>query len=130
MRIVNPPELGPPKGFSHGVLAPAGGRVLFVAGQTAGDLQAATPASFPEQFDRALARVIAVVLAAGGQASDIGSMRIFVTDIEGYRQHRAVLGDIWNAQMGRHYPAMAVVEVSRLVEPHAVVEIEATAIVQ
>lgn len=121
--IVNPDELGPPVGFSHGLAAPPDGRLLFVAGQTApdaGDLVA--------QFGAALERALAVVRAAGGRPTDVGRLTIYVTDMVGYRAARRRLGDVWRASMGRHYPAIALVEVRALVDPSALVEIEATAV--
>lgn len=109
-----------PRGYSDGMVAPAGARLLFVAGQIApaGDLAA--------QFRGALERVLAVVRAAGGGPADIASMTIFVTDLALYRGALASLGAAWREVMGRHYPAMALVE-ARLVEAAALVEIQAIA---
>lgn len=126
---VNPPELGSPSGFSHGLVAPTGSRVMFVAGQTASPANGRlADATFPMQFESALSRVIAVVAAAGGRAEDIGRMAIFVTDLDGYLAARPALGQIWKRLMGAHYPAITLVGVTRLVEPGATVEIEATAV--
>ena len=127
--VLNPTDLGEPRGWNHGLLAPAGGRVLFVAGQTAsgsdGDVE--TP-DFAAQFALALDRVLAVVRAAGGEPSHIGRMTIYVTDLAAYRDARSELGAAWRARLGRHYPAMALVEVGGLVDSGAQVEIEATAV--
>ena len=68
-----------------------------------------------------------VVEDAGGRVDSIGRMTVFVTDIEVYRSSRRALGETYRSVMGRHFPAMALVEVSRLVDPRAMVEIEATA---
>ena len=110
------------------MLAPAGRRTLYVAGQTAvnqaGDV---TEEGFAGQFATALTRVVAVVREAGGGASDIARMTIYVTDLDAYRASRPQLGAIWAAQMGQHYPAMALVEVKGLVDRGALVEIEADA---
>ena len=127
--IVNPPELGTPRGFAHGLVAPAGGRLLFVAGQTAGDaaLKAPRPV-FAQQFDDALARVLAVVRAAGGRPEQIARMTVYVTDIDAYRESRPALRDLWLRHMGSHHPAMALVAVTALVDEQAMVEIEATAV--
>jgi len=128
--VLNPAALGEPRGWNHGLLAPPGGRVLFVAGQTASGPsgQIETP-DFAAQFALALDRVLAVVRAAGGEPSHIGRMTIYVTDLAAYRDARTELGAAWRARLGRHYPAMALVEVSRLVDVGAQVEIEATAVV-
>jgi enamine deaminase RidA (YjgF/YER057c/UK114 family) len=137
--IVNPPELGKPRGFAHGVMTPASGRTLFVAGQIgteAGTVRLKADATYSRpdaedfvgQFDRALGRVLIVVTAAGGRAEQIARMTVYVTSMERYRDSRAALRDVWRRHMGLHYPAMALVEVTALVEPTASVEIEATAV--
>lgn len=128
--IVNPPVLGSPKGFSHGLLAPAGSRLLFVAGQTAVDADGCVDDfAFEAQFEAALTRVLTVVATAGGKPENVARMTIFVTDLDAYSHSRPALGDTWKRLMGSHYPAMALVEVKRLVEPNACVEIEATAVI-
>ena len=127
--VVNPGELGAPRGFAHGLIAPAGGRLLFVAGQTATDHEGHIASDeFPTQFDRALARVLTVVRAAGGRPEHIARMTVYVTSMDCYRDSRHALRAVWQQLMGSHYPAMALVEVVKLVDPGAVVEIEATAV--
>jgi len=127
--IINPEELGAPRGWSNGMLAQAGGRTLFIAGQTARDGSGKVPtADLVSQFDRALGNVLAVVRQAGGEPEDIGRFTIYVTDIAQYRGGLKPLGDVYRHRMGTHYPAMALVEVKSLVDPAAVVEIEATAV--
>jgi enamine deaminase RidA (YjgF/YER057c/UK114 family) len=128
--VVNPAALGRPRGFSHGLLAPPGSRLLFVAGQTAADAEGRVAnATFAQQFDECLARVIAVVESAGGTRDHVGRMTVFVTDLEEYLASRHMLRTVWNGRMGNHYPAMALVEVTRLVDEGALVEIEATAVI-
>lgn len=129
MTIINPEELGRPRGFAHGVLAPAGGRVLFVAGQNAADAGGhVADHGFIAQFETALARALAVLRAAGGRPEHVARMTVYVTDMEAYRSSRPRLGDVWGRHMGRWYPAMALVAVSALVDLGAVVEIEMTAV--
>lgn len=113
------------------MLAPAGGRVLFVAGQDAAnpDGEVVTD-DFVEQFDLALHKTLLIVSEAGGDARSIGRMTVYVTDLDGYREARKQIGEIWRTRMGKHFPAMALVEVSRLVDPRGKVEIEATAVVE
>jgi NAD(P)-dependent dehydrogenase (short-subunit alcohol dehydrogenase family) len=128
--IVNPAELGAPRGWNNGMLARRGGRTLFVAGQTARDGSGRlASADFVTQFDRALANVLAVIGEAGGGPGDIGRFTIYVTDMARYRSSLKPLGEAYRRRMGSHYPAMALVEVKSLVDPEAVVEIEATAVV-
>lgn len=130
LQAINPLPLGRPKGFSHGMLAPPGARLLFVAGQTATDPDGViSNREFVAQFDAALARVLAVVQEAGGTPAHIARMTVFVTDLDAYLAHRSLLGDVWTRRMGAHYPAMALVEVNRLVDAGASVEIEATAVI-
>jgi enamine deaminase RidA (YjgF/YER057c/UK114 family) len=126
---INPQQLGAPRGFSHGMLAPAGGRLLAIAGQIAWDgEQRLVSDRFAEQFGRALANVVAVVTEAGGQPTDLARLTIYVTDRRLYLDQLPAVGAAYRAVMGRHFPAMALVEVAGLLEPGALVEIEATAV--
>ena len=122
--IINPDPLGRPSGWNQGMLGPAAGRILFVAGQTA-----AQAGGLVEQWDAALDRVLAVVRAAGGAPQDIGRMTVYVTNRADYLATRTALGAVHRRHMGKHYPAMALVEVSALVDSGALVEIEATAVI-
>ena len=127
---INPEDLSPASGFSHGQLGRRGGQVLFVAGQigVSPDHPGGENAMVA-QFGEALGRILRVVEAAGGTASDVGRMTVFVTDMDLYRRSRKAIGPVWRERMGRHYPAMALVEVKSLVEPGALIEIEATAVI-
>jgi enamine deaminase RidA (YjgF/YER057c/UK114 family) len=130
VRYVNPEHLGAPRGYNNGVLIapPPGGHLLFVAGQIGGDrYHAVVGDAFADQFDQALANVLAVVQAAGGTAESIGKLTIFVTSVDEYVAAREEIGRRYRARMGRHFPAMTLVEVRRLVEPGAKVEIEGLA---
>jgi enamine deaminase RidA (YjgF/YER057c/UK114 family) len=129
-RFINPESLGDTRGYSNGVLAESGGRLLFIAGQIAWDeQQAIVSADFVEQFDRALRNVIAVVTEAGGRAEEIARLLIYVTDKNEYRARTREIGERYRAQMGRHFPAMALLEVKGLLEDEAKVEIEAIAVI-
>ena len=126
---VNPESLGAPRGYSNGMLAPAGGRLLFVAGQIAWDAsQQLAAEDFPGQFGRALANVLAVVREAGGGPEHVARLTVYVTDRGEYLAALSAVGEAYREVMGRHYPAMALVEVQALLEPGAKVEIEATAV--
>jgi NAD(P)-dependent dehydrogenase (short-subunit alcohol dehydrogenase family)/enamine deaminase RidA (YjgF/YER057c/UK114 family) len=127
--IINPTELGAPRGWNNGMLARSGSRTLFIAGQTARDESGGVQAAdFVAQFDRALGNVLAVLRQAGGEPADIGRFTIYVTDMAQYRAGLKPLGEAYRRRMGSHYPAMALVEVKSLVDPLAAVEIEATAV--
>ena len=127
--IVNPGTLAAPKGYSNGMLLDAG-RVLFVAGQIGWDRDAKLVSSdLTAQLERALANVLEVVREAGGTPEHIGRLTIYVTDKRAYIARTREIGEAYRRLMGRHYPAMALVEVADLLEDGALVEIEATAVI-
>ena len=129
LKLINPESLGAPRGYSNGVLAQAGGRLLFVAGQIAWDeKQTITSDSFAEQFDRALANVVAVVTEAGGAPDQIARLAIYVTNKNEYNDNLKNIGGSYRARMGKHFPAMVMVEVKGLLDDKAKVEIEAVAV--
>ena len=126
---IDPVELGAPSGYSHGMLAAPGGRLLFVAGQIGWDAERRLAGErFVEQFSQALANVLAVVRRAGGRPAHLARLTIYVTDRREYLASTAEVGSAYRALMGRHFPAMALVEVAALLAPGAKVEIEATAV--
>ncbi|MBI3204904.1 MAG: RidA family protein [Myxococcales bacterium] len=126
---INPESLGAPKGYSNGMLTPAGGRVLFVAGQVAwNEKQQVVSEDFAEQFGQALRNVVTVVRAAGGAPEHVGRMTIFVTSKDEYTAAAKQVGAEYRESMGRHFPAMTLVEIKALLEEGAKVEIEATAV--
>ncbi|SRR6266852_315957 len=128
-KLINPESLGAPLGYSNGVLADAGGKLLFIAGQIAWtERQEIISDNFVEQFDKALANVIAVVTEAGGKATDILRLVIYVTNRNEYRRCIREVGECYRARMGRHFPAMVLLEVSGLLEDTAKVEIEGVAL--
>ncbi|MEW6281771.1 MAG: RidA family protein [Candidatus Eremiobacterota bacterium] len=130
LTVLNPETLGAPRGYSNGILAPAGGRILFVAGQIGWDREGRIVSEdFAAQFDRALANVLEVVRAAGGQPENVGRMTLYVADRHEYNAALRQVGEAYRRHMGRHYPAMALLEVKALLEPGAKVEIEATAVI-
>jgi enamine deaminase RidA (YjgF/YER057c/UK114 family) len=125
---VNPPALGAPRGFNHGLVVKPGWSLLFVAGQTAATVDGEVrDRAFVSQFTAALDKTLSVVRAAGGAPEHVVRMTVYVTDMEAYRASRAVLNTVWRERMGRHFPAMALVAVTELVDRDATVEIEATA---
>ncbi len=128
-KLINPESLGPPQGYSNGVLSDAGGRLLFVAGQVGwNEEQIIVSEDFVEQFDRALANVIAVVNEAGGRVDQLARLVFYVTDKKEYQQHLKRVGESYRAHMGKHFPAMVLVEVKGLLDDKAKLEIEAVAV--
>ena len=121
--------INPATGYSNGLLAEAGGRLLFVAGQIAWDEnQKIVSDDFVEQFDRALENVVSVVKAAGGKPDNIARLVIYVTDKIEYRERTKEIGDRYRKHMGKHFPAMVLVEVKGLLDDRAKVEIEGMAV--
>ncbi|MEU6418963.1 RidA family protein [Streptomyces spiralis] len=125
---VNPPELSPATGFSHAVVA-TGSRVVFLAGQTALDSDGKVAGdTLPGQFERALTNLLTALRAAGGSPADLARVTVYATDIAAYRAHAPELGGIWRRLAGRDYPAMAVVQVVRLWDEEAMVELDGFAV--
>ncbi|MFJ9732018.1 RidA family protein [Streptomyces sp. NPDC101171] len=125
---VNPSELSPPTGFSHAVVA-TGTRLVFLAGQTALDADGkVTGDTLVEQFERALANLLTALRAAGGAPADLARVTVYTTDVAGYRAHARRLGRVWRESAGRDYPAMAVVQVVRLWDERALVELDGFAV--
>jgi enamine deaminase RidA (YjgF/YER057c/UK114 family) len=125
---VNPPELGPPSGFSHAVVAR--GTVVFLAGQTAIDASGRiTGSGVVAQFEQALLRLLTALRACGGAPDQLASVTVYVTDLEDYRSHGREIGAVWRQLAGRHYPAMAAVGVSRLWDAEALVEVQGFAVI-
>jgi enamine deaminase RidA (YjgF/YER057c/UK114 family) len=128
-KVVNPALLPAPRGFSHGVLA-TGGRTLFVAGQIGCDANGVVVASdLVMQFERALENIMAVVREAGGTPLSVTRLNIYVTDVLEYRGRLKGLGQAWQRVMGKHYPAVSLLEVKSLFDRGARIELEATAVV-
>jgi enamine deaminase RidA (YjgF/YER057c/UK114 family) len=128
-KMINPQSLGAPHGYSNGVLTESGGRLLFVAGQIGcNQAQKIVSSDFVEQFDQALRNVLAVVTEAGGTAEHVTQLTIYVTDKSEYLAQTRPIGERYRAHMGKHFPAMALLEVKGLLDPAAKVEIEAMAV--
>jgi enamine deaminase RidA (YjgF/YER057c/UK114 family) len=128
-KLINPEALGAPIGYSNGVLADAGGKLLFIAGQIAWDQnQRIVSDDFVEQFDQALANVIAVLKAAGGEPDNLVRIVIYITNKLEYRAQIKAVGERYRKHMGKHFPAMVLVQVASLLEDAAKVEIEAMAV--
>ncbi len=127
--IINPQNLSQPRGYSNGMLF-EGGSLLFIAGQVGWDRECRIVSDdFAEQFAQALENVLAVVRQAGGGPENIGRLLIFVTDKDEYSSRLRDIGTAYRQLMGKHFPAMTLVEVKSLLEHLAKVEIEALAVI-
>jgi enamine deaminase RidA (YjgF/YER057c/UK114 family) len=125
---INPAELARPSGFSHAVAAT--GRMVFLAGQTGVDRDGnVAGGGLVPQFERALTSLLTALGAAGGLPSDLVSLTIYLTDVEGYQAYGKEIGAVWRRLAGTEYPAMAAVGVTRLWLPELLVEIQGIAVV-
>ena len=130
-KILNPSSLGRPSGFSHGVLT-TGGRMLFLAGQTAFNSEGTlvAPGDLVGQYEEVLRHLKAVVEEAGGTMQDIVKINIFVQNRDDYLAHLKPLGQVHKAYFGSYYPATALLEVSRFYQDGILVEIEGIAVLE
>jgi len=127
LTTLQPPGWPAPKGYANGMAGH--GRTVLVGGQIGWDAEGRFPREFTAQVEQALRNILAVVREAGGGPEHIGRLTWYVTDITEYRDSLRALGPAYRAVMGRHFPAMTLVQVGALVEPEARVEIEATALI-
>jgi len=123
--VLQPPGWPQPKGFANGIRAR--GEMVFVGGMIGQDKDGRFAAGFVAQMKQALENT-AVLAQAGASPQHIVRLTWYVRDMDEYLADLPALGTAYREVMGRHFPAMAVVEVSRLVEPEARLEIEATAV--
>ena len=128
MTILQPPGWPRPKGYSNGISA--AGRMIFTAGVVGWDeLETFASDTLAGQFEQALANILAILQCDGAGPRNLVRLTCYVTSIEDYLAALPDIGATWKRVIGDHYPAMALVEVVRLVEPEARIEIEATAVV-
>ena len=128
MKRLQPPGWPRPKGYSNGMAA--NGRLIVTAGVVGWDeTETFVADSVAGQFAQALRNILAILACDGAGPTNIARMTCFVTSIDDYLASSQEIGAAWREILGSHYPAMALVEVVRLVEPKAKVEIEATAVV-
>ena len=128
MKLLLPEGWIQPKGYSQAVMAE--GRQIYISGQIGWD-EAATFQSddFAEQAGQALRNIVSILATANAGAEHITRMTWFITDKQEYLASLKSLGKKYREEVGRHFPAMSVVEVKSLIEDRAKVEIEATAVI-
>ena len=128
MQILQPPTWAKPRGFANGIAA--SGKLVFIAGQVGWTGEAKWEAhDFAGQFKQTLKNIVEVLAQAGGKPQHIVRLTWYVIDKQEYLASLKDVGIAYRAVMGRHFPTMAVVQVSGLVEPEAKLEIEATAVI-
>lgn len=127
MRVIEPAGWPRPKGYAHAVAAT--GAMLFISGQVGWDENQTFVASdLAGQVRRALQNIAAILAAAGAKPEHVVRLTWYVVDKRDYLAGAKAIGAAYREVMGKHYPAMSVVEVAGLVEDRALVEIEATAV--
>jgi enamine deaminase RidA (YjgF/YER057c/UK114 family) len=130
LKLINPEALGAPSGYANGLLVDGGGKLLFIAGQIAWDQdQKIVSDDFIAQFDKALSNVITVLRAAGGEPDNIVRLVIYVTNKIEYRQRTREVGERYRKHLGKHFPAMVLVQIAGLLDDRAQVEIEGMAVI-
>lgn len=128
VKRINPESLAPPIGFSHAVVA-EGSTMVLLAGQTALNADnVIVGATIVEQVEKVLQNLLAALAAAGGNPSQLAKLTIYCVDPVDYRAHSREIGAVWKRLVGRDYPAMTLVGVTRLWDDEALIEIEGTAI--
>jgi enamine deaminase RidA (YjgF/YER057c/UK114 family) len=124
---INPPELAPPSGFAHAVRG--SGTFVLLAGQTGMDADGTIVAGgLVAQFEQALTNLLTALRAAGGEPHQLASLTIYLVDMAAYRAQAREIGSVWRRLVGRDYPAMAGIGVSRLWDTEALVELQGVAI--
>jgi enamine deaminase RidA (YjgF/YER057c/UK114 family) len=127
LTTLQPEGWPPPRGYSNGMMGR--GRVVLVGGQVGWNRDGRFPEGLVAQTRQALLNILAVLQVAGGGPEHIGRLTWYVVDMAEYRACLTDLGPVYREVMGRHFPAMALVQVVSLVEAEARIEIEATAII-
>ena len=128
MQILQPPDWARAKGFSNGIAAT--GRLVFIAGQVGWTGQGEwKEKSFAGQFRQTIQNILEVLEQAKGKPEHIVRLTWYVLDRDEYLASLKEVGAAYRELMGKHYPTMAVVQVSGLVERNARLEIEATAVI-
>ncbi len=126
IKKINPETLAPPIGFSHAVLAE--GKYIFLAGQTALSKENVIVGdTIVAQFEKALINLVTALKEAGGTPEDLVKITIFCVDPVDYRANSREIGKTWQSLLGKNFPAMTLVGVTRLWDDNALVEIEGIA---
>ncbi len=126
--LFNPDRMAPAVGFSYGAVS-AGGKLLHIAGLTGHASDGSIADDLVEQFAKACESVARVINEAGGEPSDLVSMTIYTTDVEGYRIRLGPIGEAYRTVFGRHFPPMALFGIKELFDPKALVELVCVAVV-
>jgi enamine deaminase RidA (YjgF/YER057c/UK114 family) len=125
-RILQPAFWARPRGYANGIAAT--GETIFLAGQIGWDAQGRLADGVAGQVEQALSNIVVLLAEAGADPQHLVRLTWYVTDLRAYRESQVAIGTGYRRTIGKHFPAMSVIGVSELVEPLAMVEIEATAV--
>ena len=129
MKLLNPPHWKPAKGYANGVMSQ--GQQIFVGGQIGwNENQIFETQDFVGQCEQALINIVEVLAQANAKPEHLVRLTWYVVDKQVYQQQQQALGEVYRKVIGRHFPAMTMVQVVGLIEDQALVEIEATAVVE
>jgi enamine deaminase RidA (YjgF/YER057c/UK114 family) len=125
-RVLRPSGWPVPQGYSDGMAA--SGRIVVTGGVVGWNVQKQFPKGFVDQARQALENIVAILAAGDARPEHLVRLTWYVVDMDEYLANRKQLGKVYRETIGAHYPPMALLQVVRLVEPEARVEIEATAV--
>jgi enamine deaminase RidA (YjgF/YER057c/UK114 family) len=125
-RVLQPASWTRPRGYANGIVA--AGETIFLAGQIGWDAEGRVAEGFAAQVGQALTNIVTLLAEADAGPEHLVRLTWFVTDLRAYRESQGMIGTAYRRVIGKHFPAMSVIGVSQLVEPMALVEIEATAV--
>ena len=125
-RVLQPAVWARPRGYANGIVA--SGRTIFLAGQVGWDAQGHFAEGLADQVGQALTNVVTLLAEAGAEPRHLVRLVWYLTDLRAYRENQAAIGAAYRRVIGKHFPTMSAIGVTELVEPAALVEIEATAV--
>jgi len=125
-RVLQPSSWTRPRGYANGIVA--AGETIFLAGQIGWDTEGRLADDMAGQVDQALTNIVTLLAEAGAVPRHLVRLTWYVTDLRAYRENQTAIGAAYRRVIGRHFPTMSVIGISQLVEPAAMVEIEATAV--
>jgi enamine deaminase RidA (YjgF/YER057c/UK114 family) len=126
LRVLQPATWARPRGYSNGIMA--SGRTIFLAGQVGWDAQGHFAEGLADQVGQALSNIVTLLAEAGAEPRHLVRLTWYLTDLRAYRENQAAIGAAYRRVIGKHFPTMSAIGVTELVEPAALVEIEATAV--
>jgi enamine deaminase RidA (YjgF/YER057c/UK114 family) len=125
-RVLQPASWARPRGYANGIVA--GGTTVFLAGQVGWDAHGHFADGLADQVGQALTNIVTLLAEAGAEPRNLVRLTWYLTDLRAYRDNQTAIGAAYRRVIGRHFPAMSAIGVAQLVEPAALVEIEATAV--